>query len=143
MSDNSSIMLSDKQIFPTDEHIYKILGDKKSLWQSLMTTIQLNYNELIGEWNYYNDGKRWLFKSVLKKKTIFWIAVMEDTFRVTFWFGDKAEPLIQESDLPGSIKEEFNKSKKIGAVRAVSIKINSTHDLENVFKLIAIKIKMK
>jgi hypothetical protein len=27
-----------------------------------------------------------------KKKTIFWVGVLKDTFRITFYFGNKAEP---------------------------------------------------
>ena len=77
-----------------------------------------------GEWNYYNDGKRWLFKMIWKKKTVFWISIPESAFRVTFWFGDKAEPLITGSDLPEVIKNDFKTSKKYGAVRAVSIIVN-------------------
>jgi hypothetical protein len=44
---------------------------------------------------------------VRKKKTIFWISLIENTFQVTFYFGDKAEPLIEKSELPEKIKVEF------------------------------------
>jgi hypothetical protein len=67
----------------------------------------------------------------------------KDTFRITFYFGDKVEPLLENSDLPLKIKEDFKVSKRYGSIRSVSQKIFSASDVENVKKLIAIKIKLK
>jgi len=68
-----------------------------------------NCKNISGNWNYYNDGKQWLFKLVQKKKTVFWAGILSDTFRVTFYFGDKAESLIEASELPSNIKNNFKK----------------------------------
>jgi hypothetical protein len=46
---------------------------------------------------YYNDGKQWL-SSWPEENNI--LCLLKD-FRITFYFGDKAEPLINSSDLPG------------------------------------------
>jgi len=143
MSEKENLLLSDKQIYPTDEYIFSIIGDKKKLWESIMNYMSNNYKDSSGEWNFYNDGKRWLFKMVHKKKTIFWIGILDDTFRVTFWFSDKAEPLITECNLSGSIKDEFRTSKKYGAIRAVTVKINDSADVDNVLRLIEIKNQIK
>jgi Protein of unknown function (DUF3788) len=143
MAQKESLLLSDNSIIPTDEYIFSIIGDKKKFWESIMSYMRDNYKDSSGGWNYYNDGKRWLFKMIFKKKTTFWISVVEDTFRVTLWFSDKAEALINESNLPQSIKDEFRSSKKYGAIRAVTIKINTTIDVDNVLRLIAIKTNLK
>jgi Protein of unknown function (DUF3788) len=143
MSEKETILLSDKEIFPTDEYIFSIIGEKKILWQSIMDYMISNYKDSSGEWNYYKDGKRWLFKMVLKKKTIFWAAVLADTFRITFYFGNKAEPFIEASDLPQIMKDEFRTAKRYGLIRPVSFKILNKTDVENVQKLIAIKLKIK
>lgn len=143
MEKKENIMFSDKEIVPTDDLIFRIIGKNKDMWQSIMKYMQDHYEDSGGEWNYYNDGKRWLFKMVRKKKTIFWISVLENTFRVTFWFPDRAEPVIEESDLPGSIKDEFRNAKKYGATRGITIEMSDTGDVDNVKKLIGIKVKMK
>lgn len=143
MPEKEKLVLSDKSIIPTNDYIYSIIGDKKVLWQNIMSYMTNNYNDSAGEWNYYNDGKRWLYKMLNKKKTVFWISITEDTFRVTFWFSDKAQTLINECNLPESIKDEFSLAKKYGAVRAVTIKINDNRDVDNVLKMIPIKIKLK
>ncbi len=143
MAEKENLMFSDKQITPTDDLIFSIIGDKKDLWISIMKYMHENYEDSAGEWNYYNDGKRWLFKMVRKKKTIFWIGVLEDTFRVTFYFPNRAEPAIEESDLPEAIKDEFTNAKRYGSTRGLSIRMADPGDVENVIRLINIKVKLK
>ena len=143
MAEKENLVLSDKQIIPTDDYIFSIIGEKKILWQAIMNYVSENYKDISGSWNYYNDGKQWLFKLVQKKKTIFWAGVLKDTFRVSFYFGDKAEPLVDASDLPRNIKDDFKNGKHYGKIRAVSIKISDLTDVESVKKLIQIKIKAK
>lgn len=143
MSEKEVLILSDKQIIPTDDYIFSILGEKRILWLSIMNYASQNYKDISGSWNYYNDGKQWLFKLLQKKKTILWAGILEDTFRVTFWFSDKAESIINDSDLPEKIKDNFKTAKKYGLIRAVSIIMKDTSDVDNVLKLIAIKHKIK
>jgi hypothetical protein len=143
MPEKENLILSDKQITPTDDYIFSIIGEKRILWQSIMNYVSENYKDISGSWNYYNDGKQWLFKLVRKKKTIFWVGILKDTFRITFWFGDKAEPMIESSDLPQTIKDNFKTAKKYGAIRAVSVKVFEPLDVDIVKKLIAIKQKIK
>jgi Protein of unknown function (DUF3788) len=143
MPEKENLILSDKLIIPNDEYIFSIIGDRKNLWQGVMNYASENYNDISGSWNYYNDGKQWLFKLVQKKKTILWAGILKDTFRITFWFGDKAEPVIESSDLPQTIKNDFKTAKKYGSIRSVSIKVYDHADVDNVLKLIVIKHKIK
>jgi hypothetical protein len=143
MPEKEILELSDKQIIPTDDYIFSIIGEKRILWQAINNHLSENYKDISGSWNYYNDGKRWLFKSVQKKKTIFWAAILTDTFRVTFYFGDKAEPLIDASDLPQELKDDFKTGKRYGKIRAISLKMTGLPDVESVKKLVALKVKIK
>jgi hypothetical protein len=143
MAEKVDPALSDPGIKPTDDYIFGILGDKQKLWKEIMSHMNQNYDGSEGGWNYYNDGKRWLFKLIYKKKTVFWIGIFEDTFRITFYFADKAQPLINDSSLPDRIKDEFAASKKYGAVRAVSIIMKEKSDVDNVLELISIKVALK
>jgi len=136
-------ILSDKNVVPDDKLLSSHLKGKMSLWLKLLSEVSAKFSNSSGSWNYYNDGKNWLFKMVQKKKTLFWAALFEDSFRVTFYFGDKAEPVLNESDIPQSIKENFKTSKRYGAIRAISMKIMNKDDLDIVFKLSEIKSKLK
>nr|NQU93097.1 DUF3788 family protein [Bacteroidota bacterium] len=75
---------------------------------------------------------------------MFWIRVFKDTFRIAFWFGDKAESIIEQSDLTDSIKNDFKKAKKMGTMgRCIFIDIADSNDLDTVFKLIEINYEKK
>jgi hypothetical protein len=143
MSDNELHKLSDKNIVPTEELIFSFIGNNRLFWQRIMNYASENYSDISGNWNYYNDGKQWLFKLMHKKKTLFWASVPGDTFRVSFWFGDKAAPFIAEASLPPAVKDNFIKAKKYGAVRAVSIDIREQSDADIVITLLSLKYKLK
>jgi Protein of unknown function (DUF3788) len=143
MSEIKVHIMSDKQVIPTEDYIFSILGEKKNLWQGIMKHASENYKEISGSWNYYNDGKQWLFKLVQKKKTLFWASLLEVGFRITFYFGDKAEPVINDSLLPQSVKEQFKAAKKYGHIRAVTFIVNDYSDVENILKMIEIKSGLK
>jgi hypothetical protein len=141
MAGPDSILLTDRNIYPTDDYIFAIIGEKKVFWKEIMSHMSSVYEDSAGQWNFYNDGKKWLFKMVYKKKTIFWAAILTDAFRITFYLGNKAESVIECSDLPGIIKEEFKSAKRYGLIRPVTVIVNEKEDVDNILKLIAIKSK--
>ena len=143
MSELLNPQLTDPLIEPDDDIITSIVGSRMDLWKSILSHAQVSYRDVSGSWNYYKDGRQWLFKFVQKKKTLFWAAVFEKTFRITFYFGDKAEPVILASDIPESMKEGFRNAKRFGAIRPVTVVLLEQSDVENIFKLISIKSKIK
>ena len=143
MSDLENILLTDKDIYPSDDVIFSIIGDKKAYWQHIINYMSANYKDSSGEWRFYNDGKRWLFKMVNKKKTVFWSSLISGTFRITFYLGNKAESIIENSDLSQNVKEEFKNAKKYGLIRPVSFIIKDSEDVDNVLKMIDLKTRIK
>jgi hypothetical protein len=143
MALKEEMLLGDREVLPTDEYVFALLGEKRLLWQDIHKYAMENFKDISGSWNYYNDGKQWLYKLVQKKKTIFWSALMKDTFRITFYFSDKAEPVLEKSDLDPRIISGFKSAKRYGLIRPVSFKVFDETDAENVKKLIAVKIKIK
>lgn len=143
MAENEKMVLSDKSVIPTDDFIFSIIGERKVHWLRIMNYLSENYPDASGSWNYYNDGKQWLFKFVRKKKTVFWSSILTDTFRITFYLGNKAEPIIENSDLPVSVKEEFKTAKRYGLIRPVTFIIRNESDVDNILEMINIKVKLK
>jgi len=143
MADNDKLGLSDKSVLPTDDYIFSIIGENKVHWLRIMKFLSENYPDASGSWNYYNDGKRWLFKFVRKKKTVFWAGILTDTFRITFYLGNRAESIIENSDLPEIIREEFKNAKRYGLIRPVSFIVKNKTDVDNILKMIVLKINLK
>ena len=136
------LVLTDKSVVPDDKLIFSIIGENRVHWLNLMETLRKKYPDAQGLWNYYNDGKNWLFKMVLKKKTLFWIGILADTFRITFYFGDKAESLIESSSLPAYIKSEYKNGQRFGKIRAISFRVEKNENIENALLLADIKIRV-
>jgi len=137
------IVLLDKMVRPTDEIVFSIIGDKSILWQEIRTYLCEHHTDITEEWNFYNDGKAWLFRTLKKKKTIFWIGVLKDTFRVSFWLGERAESMIELSELPDYLKEEYRNARRYKIGRSLSITMSNQEDVINVIRLIDIKIRLK
>jgi len=143
MSDNEVLKLSDKNVVPTDEFVFSVIGERKEFWLAITGYAAVNYKDVSGSWNYYNDGKQWIYKFLEKKKTLFWADLLKDTFRVTFYFGDKAEPMIAASGVPVEIIESFKTSKRYGAIRGITVNVYDKSDVENIIRLMDVKHKLK
>jgi hypothetical protein len=143
MTEKERPVLSDKAVQPTDELVCFHIGEKKVLWNMLMDHLSTNHKDIVWSWNYYNDGKSWLFKAVQKKKTIFWLAVFQGYFRISFYFGEKAASVIETSSLPKDFIEQYINGPRYGKIRAISVQMKDESDLESVKKLIDLKKAIK
>jgi hypothetical protein len=137
------IVLTDPSLTPTNESVFSRIGDKSILWQEITDYLYSHHKEISEEWKFYNDGKCWLFRFLKKKKTLCWIGVLEHTFRVAFWLSDKAEPLIEQSELSENVKNDFRNAKRTKIGRGLSIVMESHSDVENVVRMIELKLKLK
>jgi len=133
------IVLTDPKVPPTDEIVFSIIGENKNYWEELIEFLYDSYSDISEQWRFYNDGKSWLYRTLRKKKTIYWIGVQKDTFRVSFWFGEKAGPIIEASSLPESVKEEYRNARQYKIGRCVTTIVRTIEDLDNLKKLILLK----
>lgn len=143
MADKELFALSNPSRQPGDDLVFALIGDRKKYWQSIMKHLLENYKDITWGWNWYNDGKQWLFKLVQKKKTIFWAAILTTgQFRISFYFGDKAEPVILESGLPQKVKDDFMNGPRYGKIRPITLLIDKDEDVDVVLKVAEIKSKL-
>ena len=133
-------LLNDADQYPAEEIIFKHTGRTRSLWQSLLNYIKQNYPEFKSEWKYYRDGKSWLLKVTRKSKTIFWLSVINSSFRTTFYFTEKAKEAVNMSLISHDLKDQFNKK---SGLRGITVVFRNENDLEYVKELIAIKLSIK
>jgi hypothetical protein len=136
-------VLSNKTQFPTDEIISLYLGKTKDVWDSFFGYLHVNYPDITSEWRYYNDGKSWLMKNTLKKKTVFWLSVLKGTFRITFYFTDRAAKAIADSAIPAEMKKQFKDGKHYGKIRGLTVVFKYKKDIETAKALLAIKLSTK
>jgi len=136
-------ILWDKNQYPSDEVIFSHIDKSKQLWLSLFDYIHSNHPDFTEEWRYYNDGKSWLMKVQKKAKTVFWLSLFEKTFRISFYYTDRAEKAILESDISDELKEAFTNGKNYGKLRGMTIVFKKKKDIEDAKTLIDIKLSVK
>ena len=136
-------ILSDKNQFPTEEIIFSHIGRTKTLWISFFDYVHSNHPDFTEEWRYYNDGKSWLMKVQRKAKTVFWLSIIKNSFRITFYFTDKASQPIAESNISEELKAQFTDGKSYGKIKGITVEIQHPSDLEATKTLIELKEKVK
>jgi hypothetical protein len=139
----SSIMeqpvLSDKNQFPTQAVISSHLGKAQDLWEGLFGYIHDSCPDFTEQWRYYNDGKSWLLKVSKKTKTVFWLSLIEGSFRTTFYFTDKARRAILRSSLSDDLKKQYRSLRGLKKIRGITILYRRKRDVEDAKRLIQIK----
>lgn len=139
----SNSVLTNKDQFPTEEIIFSHIGKSKVIWKELFEHIQKEHPDLTQEWRYYNDGKSWLMKVQRKSKTIFWLSVIENAFRITFYFGGKAEQAVLDSAISDELKKQFKEGKSYGKIKGLTLLMNKKKYLKEARELIKLKISLK
>lgn len=135
--------LKDPGIFPGEEVLKKTLGSSFNAYEELMQKVTGDKYKLDPQWNYYKDGKAWLCKVCLRKKTIFWLSAWEKYFKVSFFFTENTGTGLNEIDLSKPILKEYKANKAIGKLKPMILKISSLNDLKNVLKVLEYKINLK
>ena len=136
-------ILSDKSQFPTDEVIFSHIGTAKALWLSLFQYLDQGHPDFTREWRYYNDGKSWLMKVQHRKKTVFWLSILEGSFRTTFYIREKVGKTVEESALPKELKEQFRDGRSYGKTRGITVVYEKKGDVECAKELIELKLRIK
>jgi hypothetical protein len=137
------LVLTDKNIYPTEEVIFLHIKKSKTFWQSVFQYIHTNHPELNEEWKYYNDGKSWLLKVTHKTKTIFWLVVIPNAFRITFYLSEKTVQSFAKLAISKTLDKKIKESKKVGKSTALTFLMNDKQNLELVKEAIELKIKTK
>lgn len=133
-------LLKDPEIFPTADVLEKVLENQYPAMKEFIDTVESEEFKLTPNWHYYNDGKAWLCKITLKKKTVIWLSVWSDHFKVAFYFTEKTGAGIAELEIDDSIKEFYLNHKSIGKLKPLVVEVRKKSQLGDVSTLIRYKI---
>jgi len=136
----TSKIFIDKFIKPNDQKLRQTLGTSYKYWEELKHSLEDEYGELIEEWKYYGQKIGWTLKLFYKKRNLFFFTAGDKYFRISFVFGDKAVAAIKQSGLPKKLIDEVKNAKKYVEGRGLRIEIKKRNDVNNIKKLVAIKI---
>jgi hypothetical protein len=134
------IIFNDKNKKPDDSLLAKKIGTNYKYLKELKEQINEKYGVTTEEWKFYGKKYGWQLKTLLKKRNLFFFIPYESSFRIVFVFGDKAVKEIENSDISENLKNEVRKAKKYAEGRGLSIEVKDGKHIEDIKKLIDIKI---
>ena len=134
-------LLNDPQQPPTVAYLQTLLGENNANFNHLMEVFG-KYG-IQSEWNYYKDGKNWLCKVQYKKKTVLWLSVWEDCFKLSFFFTEKTRAGIELLEIDSGIKSYFAAQKATGKLIPLILEIRNDSMLDDVEKMIRYKMSCK
>ncbi len=135
-----ALVLTDPNIYPTEEVLSAHLGKAKSAFTSLFEFNHSIHPDFVEKWRYCNDGKSWLLNVSRKKKTVFWLSVHDGSFRTSFYLNSKFERDITESKIPKELKGQYLKESE-KKFRAITVAIKSKKDVDIYKELLSIKME--
>ncbi len=134
------LLLKDPEVFPTAEVLGKVLDKTYSVFEEFINAIESEEFRFSPEWRYYKDGKAWLCKITYKKKTVVWLSVWPDCFKVALYFTEKSGEGISGLQIGDSIKEDYAKHVPIGRLKPVIVEIREKSQLLDIYALLKYKI---
>ena len=133
-------LLNDPDEPPDDQLLSRHLGPAKAAWDEYVSNVPALVDGAEMSWRYYLDGKAWLCKVARKRRTICWISVWRDAFKATFYFGDKADPDIQQLDIDVSLRQAFASSTRVGRLRSLQVEVRDGTHLDDLYTLMRYKV---
>jgi len=130
----------DKSHIPTDDDLRGALGDKYSLWMEIRDRVYEKYPEGFEEWNFPGKKYGWSFRIKDKKRAIVYLLPRDLSFQAAFVFGGRGFNVIKESDVSAQIKSDLENAKVYAEGRGVRISVPDRTTLEDIYKLIDIKL---
>ena len=136
----SEIQFTVKNEPPNEDRIKEILKDKYLVLDTIRKFIRESIGKTVEEWKYYGVKNGWVLKTFLKKRNLFFIGIYDGYFRISFVFGDKAVNKIMDSNVSDFTKKNLSEARKYAEGRGISFEIFNSNHLDDIQKLIKIKI---
>jgi hypothetical protein len=125
---------------PSPQEIAAALGATAALWQQLIDWLAAEHAIADREWKSTSPKYGWSLLLKLKKRTIVYLGPCDDCFRASFILGDKAVAAARASDLPKSVVEVIDASRRYAEGTGVRLLVKRPADLAAVRKLAQIKL---
>ena len=139
MSNNNQFKIKDE--VPDDDRVKEILQSNYSNLEAIRSYIAETIGETIEEWKFYGVKYGWNLKKFYKKRNLFFIGIYDGYFKISFVFGERAFNAIMESDISADLKTELSRARKYAEGRGLSIDVHDDTFLNDIKKLLQIKIK--
>lgn len=133
----------DKLVKPSSGELKKALGNTFNLWQTLAEFTEKSKINSTSEWNFSSAKYGWNYRISDKKRVLIYLLPRDKFFKVAFVFSQKATDKIIKSDISEKIKTKLLHAKVFAEGRGIRIEIKDPSLIEDIKKLIQIKISIQ
>lgn len=130
----------DKSRPPTNDQLADALAETYAFWVEINRELSDKYG-VVPDWKFYDRKSGWTMKNMMKKRNLFFAKPYRSYFTLTFIFGDRAVEEIELSAVSEKLKSDLHSAKKYMEGRGLSIKVTDSSALQDIYRLIDIKIK--
>lgn len=135
------LKLTDESVYPDQKVIRDALGNSYPGYEALLELFAAH--GLSHEWRYYRDGKAWLCKVTLKKKTIVWVSMWDDHVKATIYVPEKYAERLEALALSAETKARLEGAGNAGKSRACTFVIRSGEDITDFSLVMTLKTELK
>lgn len=136
-------LLNNSEIYPSDEYLKIVMNDIYKVFESFINRLNTEIPSARISWRYYNDGKSWLCKCENKNKTVFWLSVWENCFKISLFFTAKTTGGLFELSLDEKYKKQILENAAIGKLIPLIFEITSENQLNDVLTAVKYKNSLK
>lgn len=133
-------IFNDKFSEPSTQMLSDVIDEAEEYFEAIKTFISHNYGNLTTVWKFYGIKAGWILKLLSKKRNVLFIVPGKKFFEVVFTLGDRAVEEALVAQLPDGIKKNLKETPKYAEGRSIRMEVRSRNDLENIIKLIGIKM---
>jgi hypothetical protein len=140
MSGMALSAFDDRSRQPGDDDLALKLGDTAIHWNELKRLIALRFGPITFEWGYSSKSTGWGLRLKGEKRTVMYMTPCEGYFLASFALGEKAVKAAHASDIPVSVLDIIDGSKKYAEGRGVRLEVRTAMDVSNIEKIAIIKM---
>ncbi|MBI9036419.1 MAG: DUF3788 family protein [Bacteroidales bacterium] len=135
------LIFVEKGNVPNELTLTSALSESYKYYSEILNNLRSIKPGFKTEWKYYGKKNGWLLKHIDKKKNMFFLVPYQDSFKLSFTFGDKALTEILASEIiTEDLKEQIRTSKKYTEGTSIFFSINSMDEALQAIELIKFKL---
>jgi hypothetical protein len=136
--DTNRQLLRDAAIMPSEE---VLRGEAGMLYPLYLQLVDLFEEYSISlHWRYYVDGSAWLGKVTKGSKTVCWLSLWDQFFKVSFYFPIRLTNRLLNLDIPEELRYRILALKPIGKTLPIPIEYSAIQQIDVLKTLIGFKL---
>lgn len=134
-------LLRDEKIFPSEDVLVGAAGTYYGVYREYVGL--LLDRGISVDWHYYKDGRAWLGKAVKGTRTVCWISLWEEFFRVSFYIATRLRGEFGKSNINEKILDRAMRQPPVGKLLPIVVEVADRHQLADLMEIVEFKLNFK